>query len=265
MLTIDAGTTQLRYTFEGPANAPVLVLSNSLGTDVSMWQAQLPAFNRPFRVLRYDTRGHGGSTPTAGPYTIEQLGGDVLGMLDALGLERVSFCGLSMGGMIGMWLAAHAPERVERLALCNTAARIGPAERWNARIDMVEQGGLEAIATAVLGGWFTPAFAARAPREMQRMRDMLVATLAAGYIACCAAVRDADLRATLPQIRAPTLVISGSHDVATPPADGRLLSEHIAEARYVELPAAHLSNIEAAEDFNAAVMTFMSGGEVGNG
>ncbi len=258
MPSIQVFGVQVHYRLDGAADAPLLMLSNSLGTDVSMWEAQLPSLTQRFRVLRYDTRGHGGSAVTPGPYSIELLGRDALGLLDALRLERVRFCGLSMGGMIGMWLGIHAPERVDKLALCNTAALIGPADRWNTRIEAVRSRGMDSIATGVLGGWCTAEFVARAPEEMQRLRAVLVATPPAGYIACCEAVRDADQREAAAQIRIPTLVLSGTYDQATPPADARFLAKTIAGARYIELPAAHLSNIEAAEDFSAALRRFMS-------
>lgn len=259
MADIDVNGARLHYRFDGPEDAPVLVLANSLGTDPGMWEPQLPAFARRFRVLRYDSRGHGASAVTPGPYTIEQLAGDVLGQLDRLDLERVHFCGLSLGGMVGQWLGVHAPERIDRLVLCNTAARIAPPELWNQRIEKVRQGGMAAIAAAVLERWFTADYLNRAPAMIEPLRATLLATPPDGYIACCAAVRDMDQRDSVERIKAPTLVIAGSRDQATPPADGRFLFERIAGAEYLELAAGHLSNVEQAEQFTAAVVDFLTG------
>lgn len=258
MPMIEADNAPIHYRVEGQAGAPVVVLSHSLGTTLGMWDPQMPALAERFRVLRYDSRGHGESGVTPGPYTIEGLGRHVIAVLDGLGIQRASFCGLSMGGMVGMWLGAHAPERVEKLVLCNTAARIGPPEFWNTRIESVRTHGMDPIATPVLGRWFSPAFHERMPDAIGRMRRMLVETPVEGYVACCAAIRDADLREVLPRIQARTLVIAGTHDAATPPADGRFLAEKIQGARYVELAAAHLSNIEAVERFTAEVAAFLA-------
>lgn len=255
---IDADNGRIHYQLDGNDRALVLVLSNSLGTDLGMWNPQMQPFAERFRVLRYDSRGHGQSAVTPGPYTIDELAGDVIALLDKLSIERAHFCGLSMGGMVGMWLGANAGERVDKLVLCNTAALIGPPELWNARIENVRKGGMKAIAAAVLERWFTPAFRERAPQAIEPVRRTLVATPAEGYVACCAAVRDMDQRDSLSRIRSPTLVIAGAHDAATPPADGRFIAERIQGARSVELAAAHLSNIEVPERFTAEVMSFLS-------
>ncbi|HEX8035868.1 MAG TPA: 3-oxoadipate enol-lactonase [Ktedonobacterales bacterium] len=248
------------YRYDGSLDGPLLVLSHSLGTDHSMWEPQLPAFTRDFRVLRYDSRGHGRSAVPPGPYTIEDLGQDVLDLYDALGIRRAHFCGLSMGGMVGMWLAANAPDRVDRLVLCNTAARLGPPELWDARIEAIRAGGMPAIVSAALERWFTPAFMNRSPEVIGHMGQSLANTSAEGYIACCEAIRDMDQRAILPGIRAKTLVIAGELDVSTPPADGRFLASSIPGAAYLELAAAaHLSNIEAAGSFTDAVLRFLLG------
>jgi len=254
----DVNGARLHYRCDGPENAPVLVLCNSLGTDLTMWDPQLPAFARKLRVLRYDRRGHGASSVTPGPYTIEQLGRDVLGLLDSLAIERVRFCGLSLGGMTGMWLGAHAPARVERLVLCNTAAQIGAPDPWNARIEAVRKGGMAAIEAGVLARWFTPKFLARPTPMLARMREVLLALSPEGYAACCAAVRDMDQRESIARIAAPTLVIAGAHDAATPPAAGRFIAEGVRGARYAELDAAHISNVEAADRFTEAVLGFVA-------
>ena len=258
MSFVDITGGRIHYRFDGPAEAPVLVLSNSLGTDLGIWGQQVATFSKYFRVLRYDSRGQGGSLVTPAPYTLEQLGQDVVEMLDGLAIDRVHFCGLSLGGMIGMWLAINAPQRIGKLALCNTAALIGPPELWNFRIDAAGKTGMEPLADSVLARWFTPAFLERAPADLQRLRKTLLATPAEGYAGCCAAIRDADLRDQIKRIEAPTLVISGTGDTATPPADGRFLAHEISAARYVELPAAHMSIIEAAEPFTKAVASFLT-------
>jgi len=255
---VEIGDFRAHYALSGLAGSPVLVLSNSLGTNFSMWDPQLPEFEKRLRVLRYDTRGHGQSSVTPGPYRIEQLGRDVLHILDRLNVDRVHFCGLSLGGMTGMWLGVHAPERLHKLVLCNTAARIGTADVWNARIDAVRKGGMKSIAPAVIERWFSPAFRAAAPETVARTERMLEATPPEGYAACCAAVRDMDQRDTLSSIATPTLVICGAQDPATPPADGQFLASKIHGARCVELPAAHLSNIEAAVQFSSEVIRFLA-------
>jgi 3-oxoadipate enol-lactonase len=266
MPMIEAGDLRVCCEETGPEGAPPVVLSHSLGMDLSMWDPQAVPLSTRFRVLRYDTRGHGRTAATAGSYTIEQLARDVLRLMDALGLGRAHFCGLSLGGMIGMWLGAHAPERVHRLVLCNTGARIGTTERWNERIASVRQGGTASVAAPVLERWFSPAFRERSPGVVGRARAVLTATPSEGYAGCSAAIRDADLGGDLASIRAPTLVIGGSEDPATPPADNRRLAETIPNARYVELRASHLSCLEAAEEFTAAVAGFLSQeGEAGRG
>jgi len=267
--TIDVQRESFNCRVDGPADAPALVLSNSLGADLAMWEPQMPALTERFRVLRYDQRGHGASTVTPaardssrlayGAYSLETLARDVLTLLDALKIKRAHFCGLSMGGATGMWLAVNAPERVDRLALANTAPKFSTPEAWNARIDAVRKGGVEAIADAVLERWLTSGFRARAPETTARMRKMMVATPVAGYIGCCAAIRDTDLRDALPRIAAPTLVIVGTHDPANPPAEGRAFAARIPGARVVELDAAHISNVEAPEQFTAELLGFLAG------
>jgi 3-oxoadipate enol-lactonase len=248
---------RIRYRLDGPIGAPFLVLSNSLGTNLDMWEPQVDVLGTRFRVLRYDSRGHGLSTVTPGPYTIERLARDVLALLDEIKIDRTDFCGLSMGGMAGMWLGVHAPQRIDRLVLCNTAPRIGSAERWNARIDAVNKSGVGGIADAMMEIWFTPRFRDVAAPTVQRMRAMLSASPADGYVASCAAVRDMDQWATLSRIERPTLIVTGTHDAATPPADGRRMAEVIPDAKQVELDAAHISNVEAAGRFTAEVLAFL--------
>jgi 3-oxoadipate enol-lactonase len=245
------------YELAGPQGAPVLLFSNSLGTDLSMWDPQTPTLAQDFRVLRFDGRGQGQSVVTPGPYTSETLAADVLAVLKELDLAKVHFCGLSMGGMVGMSLAMRAPERLEKLILCNTAPKIGTPAIWDTRIAAVRAGGMAAVVEGILERWFTPDFRKAAPSSIQQTREMLLHSPVEGYIACCSAVRDMDAREGIAAIRVPTLIISGSHDPVTPPHDGRFLAEKIAGSVYKELPAAHLSNIEAANDFTMEVRRFL--------
>jgi 3-oxoadipate enol-lactonase len=250
---------RLFHRFDGAEKAPVLVLSNSLGTALEMWDPQMPVLTERFRVLRYDTRGHGRSDVPAGPYSISGLGNDVVALLDETGVGRASFCGLSMGGMIGMWLGINASDRIDRLVLCNTSAqKIGTPELWDQRITIARTKGMTALTESVIERWFTPEFRARDPQAVDKVRKMLLATPGAGYAGCCAAIRDHDQLASISAIRAPTLVITGSRDPATPPEHGRAIGDKIRGARVVELEAAHLSNIEARERFNESVSGFLA-------
>jgi 3-oxoadipate enol-lactonase len=247
----------IHYRVEGKPDAPVLVLSHALGADHSMWDRQVAALAPSFNILRYDCRGHGRSLVTPGPYSIELLARDVVNLLDRLGIARVHFCGLSMGAMVGMWLGAHEPARVDRLVLANTAAQLGPPAIWDTRMAAVRKGSMASVADIIIERWFTPAFRERAAAEVEAVRQTILAVPQDGYLACCAALRDMDLRADLKSIRSPTLVIAGRDDPATLPEAGRAIVNAIQGARYVELPAAHLSNIEAAEAFNAAALDFL--------
>jgi 3-oxoadipate enol-lactonase len=249
---------RIHYNLAGPANAPVLVLSNSLGTNLSMWDAQMPELTKKFRVLRYDKRGHGQSWIPPAPYTMEQLGRDVIALLDFVQVDTVEFCGLSIGGQTGMWLGVNAPKRLKKLILCNTGAKIGNPEVWNGRIDAVQKGGVKVVSAAVVERWFTAGFRAKDPDSISRVQRMLESANAEGYAGCCAAVRDFDYREKLSAIQTPTLVIAGTHDPATPPADGRFVAEKIRGARYAELNAAHLSNIEDRDRFTAEIGQFLA-------
>jgi 3-oxoadipate enol-lactonase len=254
---VEAEGARLYYQLEGHETAPVLMLSNSLGTALEMWDPQVRAFTMRYRLLRYDSRGHGRSAVTPGPYTIERLGRDALALVDALGLQRVMFCGLSKGGMVGQWLGANAPDRVEKLVLCNTSAHIGAPEVWNQRIETVQAMGMGAIVPGVIERWFTQPFRESAPEEVAKVRAMLEATDPEGYVAACAAVRDMDMRDAIRGIRAPTLVIAGYHDLSTPPEMAREIVDSVPGASMVTLDAAHLSNIEAQADFTKAVLDFL--------
>lgn len=251
--------TKLFYRIDGAANrtAPWLILSNSLGSDVSMWTPQLAGFSKHFRVLRYDTRGHGRSDVPPGPYTIEQLTGDVIGLMDALGIERAHFAGLSMGGLTGVGLGARHASRIDRLVLCNTAAKIGSPEVWGPRAARARNEGTAALADAVLPRWYTAQFIERNPLVIAQARDVLAHTDNEGYASNCDAINAADLRGEARLIVAPTLVISGTHDLAATPAQGRELAESVARARYVELDASHISNVELADQFTKTVVDFL--------
>lgn len=260
MPAVSLADGDLNYQLEGPAGAPVLLLSNSLGTNLHMWDAQVPAFSEHFRVLRYDTRGHGQSLVSAGTYSIEQNGRDVLALLDALAIDKVHFCGLSMGGLIGQWFAINAGERLQRLVLCNTGAKIGTDEVWNTRIDTVLKGGEKAmrdLRDASIERWFTPSFAAGHPQQVEAIVSMLAQTSPQGYAANCAAVRDADFREQIAAIGAPTLIVCGTGDAVTTPEHGRFMQARIAGAQLVEFDAAHLSNVQAGELFTRRVLSFL--------
>ncbi|MFD1838050.1 3-oxoadipate enol-lactonase [Paracidovorax cattleyae] len=258
VLKTAAGAFRVRV--EGPADAPALVFSNSLGTTLEMWDAQAERFARTHRVVRYDTRGHGGSEVSPGPYTFDQLGGDVVALLDALGIARASFCGISMGGFTGLWLGVHAPQRLERLVVANSAAKIGTAEGWTTRAAMVREkgaAGMAELAASSPGRWFTDAFAAAQPEVVRRAQGWIAGVDPEGYAGCCEALAQADLRAAIGGIAVPTLLIAGAADPVTTVADTQAMQAAIAGARVAELPASHLSNLEAPQAFDAALSDFL--------
>lgn len=252
----EINTTRIAYSLEGQAGAPVLVLSNSLGTTRDMWQAQA-VLQREFRILRYDTRGHGESAVPAGPYTIDQLGRDVLALLDHLEIAQAAFCGVSMGGVTGQWLGVHAPERVSRLVVANTAARVGTEQAWRDRAALVRSQGLDPVAQATPARWFTPDFIETRSELVSTLLDTLRGLSPEGYAACCEALATADLRSDISRITVPVLVVAGLHDPVTTPADADFIAGQIPGARRVDLPASHLSNIEAAGLFNEALRAFL--------
>lgn len=247
------------YKLEGTPNSPVLVFSNSLGTDLTMWNEIVPLLLPYFQVLRYDTRGHGQSEITPEPYTIAQLGQDVIDLLDQLGVPKAAFCGLSMGGLIGQWLGVNYPERFSRLILCNTAAKVGTADAWNERIDMVKQKGMSPITDQTLKIWFSEAFRENAPQRTREMKTVFLNNDPQGYSNCCAAIRDADFRTNLKDIALETLVIAGADDPATTVEDAKYMVEQLPNAKPEILPARHLSNIEQPDAFAAALINFLVG------
>lgn len=250
---------RIAYQWHERPGAPVLVLSPSLGTAMSLFDPQLVAFRDHFSVLCYDPRGHGASDVPTGSYSLDRLGRDVIELLDALGIERAHFLGVSLGGMIGQWLGYRASERIASLTLANTSAYMGPPSGWAARISTVLEHGMSAMVEPVLERWFTPGFRASGNPAIGAIGHLLEETAPAGYAGCSAAIRDLDLRPTAPLIAAPTLVISGLQDPATPPEHAQFLAQTIPGARLVELDAAHLSNIECPEAFNDAVLGFVRG------
>jgi 3-oxoadipate enol-lactonase len=248
---------KIYYERGGPENLPVVVFSNGLGTNLHMWDGQIEAFSRHFSVLRYDVRGHGQSEVTPGPYRIEQLSWDLLHLMDSLQIDRAYFCGLSMGGMVGMFLGANAANRFHKLALCDTSPKFDPEHMWNKRIETVNKRGMKAVASTVVERWLTADFRSAHPTETQNVLAMLESTNPEGYVASCAAVRDMDLRNTLKDIHLPALVVTGSQDPAATPASSQILANSIPGAVYAELFASHLSNIEARDEFNKQVLEFL--------
>ena len=247
---------RLFYRLEGRSDLPTLVLSHSLGCDQAMWDPQMPDLLQHFRVLRYDTRGHGASPIPEGDYTLEQLGQDVTGLADKLSLGKFAFCGISMGGAVGQWLAINAPQRLTALVLSNTSPKFGTAETWDARRKAVQEGGMVAIVDAIMQRFFSADQQDSA--WAQSIRAVLLGTDPKGYSACCAALRDADMRASLSRISSPTLVIGSDLDSSTPwESNGAVLARDIPNAKAVRLQTAHLSNLEQPEAFTTAVLEFL--------
>ena len=260
MMPMSDGTA-LHYRFDGDASRPILMLSNSLGSTLDMWDPQMAALAEHFRVLRYDNRGHGASDVPEGPYGMARIGRDAQELIEGLQLSRVVFCGLSLGGMVGMWLGANAPHLVTRAVFANTSAYFGQPDIWNQRIALIEAEGLHAAAGGIIQRWLTPDFIDRHPALTAKMLAMVAGIPPAGYVAMAAAVRDMDQRAGLAAITMPVLVIAGALDPATPPAMGEAIAEAIPNARLAILNAAHLSNVELPEEFTKLLLTFLRQGE----
>jgi 3-oxoadipate enol-lactonase len=246
---------ELYHEITGPDDAPPLVLSNSLGSNLSMWDPQVPALSERFRVIRYDQRGHGRSPVPDGPYSIDDVGADAVALMDRLGIERAHFCGLSLGGMTGMWLAIHAPERVDRLALLCTSAQLGPPSNWAERAALVREKGTEAIADGGLERWVTDEFVAAHPDKARWLRRMMLDTPDEGYAGCCEVIQHMDLEPRLGEIRAPTLVIAGDQDPATPPEHAERIAAAVDGARVeVVSPGRHLANVERVDEITALLL-----------
>jgi 3-oxoadipate enol-lactonase len=242
---------------EGPQNVPVLMLSNSLGTNLHMWDDQVAPWRRHFRLVRYDRRGHGQSSVPKGPYTMERLGRDVLAVIDALDIVKINWCGLSMGGMVGQWLGAHVPGRLDKLVLSNTSSFFPDKSIWEGRLKTVRDRGLAAIVDANMERWFTTDFRERNPHAIAKMREMFLATRADGYIGCGEAIRDMDHRPLLAKISAPTLVIAGKHDPATTLEANEFICEHIPNADIAVLDTAHIANVEQPKLYADTVLDFL--------
>jgi 3-oxoadipate enol-lactonase len=255
----DLPNVRIHYALSGGNSLPCLILSNSLGTNFSVWDAQAPVFQESFRLLRYDMRGHGQSSVPPTPYSVPELAADVLALADSLNIERFHFCGLSVGGMIGMSIALQSPARLRKLVLCSTAPKIGTLESWNTRIATVRTHGMKEIARTTPTRWFTPAFQARVPEAVAATLRVVESLNPEGYIGGCCAVRDFDARTAVSDIRVPTLVLSGTHDPAAPPSDGHFLADRIPRAHYAELNASHISCIEDSARFTTEVMSFLAG------
>jgi len=252
-------TTNLNYQFDGPDQGSVVMLSNSLASDLTMWDTQVPALvEAGYRVLRYDSRGHGQSAVPKGPYSIELLTSDAVGLMDAFGLEKVHFCGLSKGGMVGQLLGAKYGDRLISLTLCDTSAYMAPREIWDERIEAVRKNGMDAVADATIDRWFTKAGQERLHAEVEKIRQVILNTPVDGYCACCAAIRDMDQRESLRTISIPVLVMVGEHDPSTPVSASELIHERIAssELRIIS-NAAHFVNVEQVSVFNNALLEFI--------
>jgi 3-oxoadipate enol-lactonase len=255
-IKVDDGCV-IHVEVEGPQHAPVLMLSNSLGTNLHMWDEQVAPFTRHFKLVRYDRRGHGRSGVPKGPYSMERLGHDVLAVLDSLNIAKINWCGLSTGGMVGQWLGANAPSRVNKLVLSNTTSCLPDKATWDARIKRAREQGLAVIADANVERWFTKEFRERAPQVVEKMREMYVATNIEGYIGCLQAILDMDHRHLLAKITAPTLVISGLYDPAMPVKDNAFICARIPGARMIVLDVAHIANMEQPQAYSDAVLGFL--------
>ena len=257
MPTFTSNDAQINYQTFGDATKPALIFSNSLGTNFKMWQAQIDFFQQDFFVICYDTRGHGASSAPQGPYSIDQLGQDVVNLLDHLNVEKAAFCGISMGGLTGQWLAIHRPERFNQVVVCNTAAKIGQEQAWNDRAALVREQGLQPIASTAASRWFTEPFIQSNATVVNNLQNDLAAGSAEGYASCCEALAKADVREQLTDITVPVLVVAGQQDPVTTVVDGQFMVERIANSQLFEINASHISNVELPNEFNQAVKQFI--------
>jgi 3-oxoadipate enol-lactonase len=254
---VESSGATISYTVEGPSARPVLLFINSIGTTRALWTPQVPALVGTYRVIRYDARGHGSSSVPAGNYTIEQLARDALAILDAEGVRQAHVCGISLGGLTALWLAVNVPGRISSLVVANSAARIGTLQSWTDRIALVREHGMRAVADLAIPLWFTPDFRKHHADVVASFRSMIEACPEDGYLGCCAALRDEDLREAISAIGCPVLGVAGATDVPTPPEAIRFIHERVAGSKMLTLDAAHLSNVEQAEAFTSAVMGFL--------
>ena len=258
MPIFTSNDAQINYQTFGDASKPALVFSNSLGTKYSMWQPQIEHFQQDYYVICYDTRGHSASSSPLGPYSLEQLGQDVVNLLDHLNIAKAAFCGISMGGLTGQWLAIHKPERFNHVIVCNTAAKIGQEQAWQDRAALVREQGLAPIAATAASRWFTNPFIQSNPAVVAELSNDLGAGSPEGYANCCEALAKADVREQLSSIQIPVLIIAGQQDPVTTVADGQFMQQRIANSKLFEINASHISNIEQPEAFNQAVQTFLA-------
>ena len=258
MPKFTSNDAEINYQTFGDVNHPAVVFSNSLGTKYSMWQPQIDALKDDFFIICYDTRGHGASSASQGPYTINQLGQDVINLLDHLNVKKANFCGISMGGLTGQWLAIHKPEYFNHVIVCNTAAKIGQEQAWNDRAKLVREQGLQPIAATAASRWFTESFIQSQAQIVQSLSNDLAASSAEGYASCCEALAKADLREELKNITVPVLVIAGQQDPVTTVADGQYMVDRIPHSQLFEINASHISNIECPTDFTQALVSFLS-------
>jgi 3-oxoadipate enol-lactonase len=256
---LDLDQHRLHYRLDGAgADKPWLIFCNSLGTDLHMWDGQIEALADDFRILRYDRRGHGLSSAPPSPFTLSQLAEDVIALMDHLAIERAHFCGLSIGGLVGQWLAIHAEHRFDKFVFCATAARIGSPASWQERIEDVAKNGLSPLLNGTAERWFTPGFRSCAPDTVQEMMMAFEQTYIDGYVGCCAALRDADLRCELGEIHHPVMVLSGKDDPVCTVSDLELIAHSVSRGRHVSLPGRHIVNLEAADRFNATLAEFLT-------
>jgi 3-oxoadipate enol-lactonase len=259
-MTDIAGET-FNVLIEGDENKEVLLLSNPMGTTLHFWDPQIPALTEHLRIVRYDSRGHGASVANQGPYSVERLARDALAIMDALGIERAHWLGLSMGSIVGLWLLVHARERIGRAVLASTAAQIPSPDLWNNRIQSARDTGMNGVAMTVAERWFTNTFCDAHPEKVETVMAMVRATPLHGYLAALAAIRDMDLREAIRSIRNKVLVIAGRHDLSTPPGMGALVASSVEGAKFVTLEASHMSNVEDEANFTKAVVDFLTAPE----
>ena len=255
----EVNNTTLNYRFDGPAQGPVIMLSNALASDLNMWEFQIPALVRAgYRVLRYDSRGHGHSAVTKGPYSMALLAADAVGLMDALGLEKIHFCGLSKGGMIGQMLGTRYGDRLISLTLSSTAAYMAPKESWDERIATVRKHGMTVVAAATINRWFTRDGQIRLASAVEKIRRIILNTPVEGFCACCAAIRDMDQRETIRAVSTRTFVMVGEHDPGTPVSAAKLIHQGIASSVLKIIPdAAHFVHMEQSSMFNKALLEFI--------
>ena len=258
MALANINGAKINYKLDGDQQLPVLVLSNSLTTDLRLWDEQITDFANHFRVLRYDNRGHGGSSSPSGEYSLDDVAGDALALLDHLEISKASLCGVSLGGMVGMWLGIHAPDRVDKLVLCNTSSNVAPAASWQARIDTVKKDGMASVTEAVLERFLSEHSRTSGSPKIELVTSMLVSCQVDGYAGCCAAIRDMSLTNELSRISNPTIVIAGELDPATPVSHSEVINERIIGSElHVIQGVAHLSNLEKPDEFNETVLGFL--------